>query len=172
MTPVDAAAPAANVLLAEVGAFALTVLAGVIVSLLALWLASRQRAKQEEQAQARRREVVLAAIGRELRWNRVATRGGLDASNVHVKVWTLATVAFERHAGELATIAPKSLGKVYEHYSLVRTVQEGIRTLGPLEINSGEQSSQNWIDLSSMASVAVSNSATDALKSLGLPIED
>ena len=98
MSPADAAAPIANVFLAELGAFTLTVLAGVMVSLVSLWLAGRQRTRQEEQAQFRRREAVLAAIGRELRWNRVATRGNLDANNAHVTVGALTTVAFERHA--------------------------------------------------------------------------
>ena len=60
--------------LAEIGAFTLTLLAGVIVSLVTLWLAGRQRTNQEKQAEPRRREAFLAAIGRELRWNRVATR--------------------------------------------------------------------------------------------------
>ena len=45
-------------------------------------------------------------------------------------VGALTTVAFERHAGDLATIAPDSLGDIYEHYGLVGTVQEGIRALG------------------------------------------
>ena len=74
MSPADAAAPAANLYVAEIAAFVLTILAGVIVSLLTLWLAARQRTKQEKQAEARRRDTVLAAIGRELRWHRVATR--------------------------------------------------------------------------------------------------
>ena len=50
MTPADPAAPAANVLLTEIGAFKLTVLASVIVSGVTLCLAGPQRAKQEKQA--------------------------------------------------------------------------------------------------------------------------
>lgn len=85
------------------------VFSGVIVSLVTQWLAGRQRAGQERQAEARRREAILAGIGRELRWNRTATRA-LDASNAHYKIGSLATVAFERHGSELATIAPESVG--------------------------------------------------------------
>ena len=121
MSPASTAAPAPDVLSAETtAAFAPTVLAGVIVSLVTLWLAGRQRATQERQAEARRREAVLAAIGRELRWNRIATRGKLQASNAHITVGALATVAFERHADELATIAPQSIETVYKHYGLCR----------------------------------------------------
>ena len=172
MTPADAAAPAANVFLAEIGAFTLTVLAGVIVSLVTLWLARHQRTKQETQAETRRREAVLTAIGRELRWNRVATRGKLDASNADVMVGALTTVAFERHAGELATIAPESIGDVNEHYTLVGSTREGIRALGPPATHGDTQLRETWIELCSKASVAVSNSATQALDSLGLPVED
>ena len=125
MSPPDAAAPAANVLLTEIGAFTLTVLAGVIVSLVTLWLAGRQRARQEQQAESRRREAVLAAIGRELRWNRGATGRQLDARNAHVMVGALTSVAFDAHAGELATIAPESVATVYEHYGMVGRAQEG-----------------------------------------------
>ena len=131
MSSADPATPVANALLADPGAFTLTVLAGVIVSLVTLWLAGRQRAKQEQQAEARRRNTVLAAIGRELRWNRGATRGELDARNAHVMVGALTTVAFEAHAGELATIAPDSLSAVYEHYGMVGRAREGIRALRP-----------------------------------------
>lgn len=136
MNPANTAAPAADFLSAEIGAFALTVLAGVIVSLVTLWLAGRQRATQERQAEARRREAVLAAIGRELRWNRVATRGKLQASNAHIMVG------------------------------------EGIRALGPPGTHGDEQHRKTWIDLCSQASVDISNSATQALNSLGLPVED
>ena len=172
MSPADAAAPAANALLADVGAFTLTVLAGVIVSLVTLWLAGRQRASQERQAEARRRNAILAAIGRELRWNRGATRGELDASNAHVMVGALTTVAFEAHAGELATIAPPSVSAVYEHYGMVGRAREGIRALGPPGTHTDPQVRQDWIKVCAEASVAVSNSATEALNSLGLPIED
>ena len=172
MSSADADAPMANTLLADVGAFTLTVLAGVIVSLVTLWLAGRQRTNQERQAQARRRTAVLAAIGRELRWNRGATRGELDASNAHVMVGALNTVAFEAHAGELATIAPDSVSAVYEHYGMVGRAREGIRALGPPGTHTDPQVRQDWIKVSAEASVAVSNSATAALNSLGLPLED
>ena len=172
MSQADAAAPAANALLADIGAFTLTVLAGVIVSLVTLWLAGRQRAKQEKRAEARRRNGVLAAIGRELRWNRGATGGELDARNAHVMVGALTTVAFEAHAGELATIAPESVATVYEHYGMVGRAREGIRALGPPGTHTDPQVRDDWTRVCAEASVAVSNSATEALNSLGLPLED
>lgn len=172
MSPADATVSAASLLLAEFGAFALAVLAGVIVSLITLWLSGRQRAKQEERAESLRREAVLAAIGRELRWNRVATRGKLDADNAHVTVGALATVAFECHAGDLATIAPESLEDVYRHYALVATVREGIRAVGPPGMGDNAHLRPTWIELCSRASNDVSNSATQALRALGLSVED
>ena len=172
MSPADAVAPLANGLLGQVVPFMVTVAAGVIVSLVTLSLADRQRTRQESQAEARRRNAVLAAIGRELRWNRVATRGKLDASNAHVTVGALTTVAFQRHADELATIAPQSIEKVYKHYGLVATVREGIWALGPPGTYGDERHRKTWIDLCSQASVEVSNSATQALDSLELPVED
>lgn len=172
MSPPDAAAPAANVVLTEIGAFTLTVLAGVIVSLVTLWLAGRQRARQEHQAESRRREAVLAAIGRELGWNRGATGGQLDARNAHVMVGALSTVAFDAHAGELAMIARESVATVYEHYGMVGRAREGIRALGPPGTHTDQQVREDWIQMCFEASVAVSNSATEALRSLGLPAED
>ena len=44
-----------------------------------------------------------------MQWNRIATRGALDASNAHYMIGSLATIAFERHGSELATIAPNSV---------------------------------------------------------------
>ena len=172
MSAADAATPVLNGLLAHITAFVVTVAAGVIVSLVTLWLADRQRTRQEKQVEDRRREAVLAAIGRELRWNRVATGGNLQASNAHITVGALTTVAFERHADELATIAPQSIEKVYKHYGLVATAREGIRALGPPGTYGDERHRKSWIDLCSQASVEVSNSATQALNSLGLPVED
>ena len=172
MSPTDAAAPAANALLADVGAFTLTVLAGVIVSLVTLWLAGRQRAKQEAQAAARRREAVLDAIGRELRWNRRATHGELDASNAHVMVGALTTVAFEAHAGELASIAPESVSAVYEHYGMVGRAREGIRALGPPGTHTDPRVRQEWVGVCVEASIAISSSATEALNSLQPAVED
>ena len=74
---------------------------GVIVSLVTLWLAARQRARDERRAEETRRKAVLAGIGRELQWNRLATTT-LDAGNAHYVVGRLASVAFERHGSELA----------------------------------------------------------------------
>ena len=100
---------------------------GVIVSLVPLSLADRQRTRQEYKADARRRDAVLAAIVRELR-NRHAMRGELDDSNAHAMVGAMTTVAFEAHAGELATIAPQSGATVYEHYGMVgRPAKESAR---------------------------------------------
>ena len=172
MTPADAAASAATGYLADIGAFAVTVLAGVIVSLVTLWLAGRQRARQEALADARRRATVLAAIGRELRWNRRATRGELDARNAQVMVGALTTVAFERHAGKLATTAPESVECVYEHYGIVGKAREGIRALGTPGAYHDQHLREDWIAVCFGASVSVSNSATEALRSLGIPVED
>ena len=148
------------------------VMAGVIVSLVTLWLAARQRAGEERRAEATRREAILAGIGRELQWNRSATRTTLDATNAHYMIGRLATVAFERHGSELATIAPDSVAVVFEHYSTVGTVREGIRIFaGPPGREADEKLGRLWIEMSDKARVEVSNSATRALKSLGLPLE-
>ena len=144
---------------------------GVIVSLITLWLAGRQRAKQENQAEESRREAILAGIGRELQWNRTATRGVLDAGNSHYMIGSLATVAFERHGSELATIAPDSVELVFKHYSTVGTAREGIRSLAALpDRDADETLRRQWIELSDQARVGVSNSATEALKSLGIAL--
>ena len=52
---------------------------------------------------------MIAASAAELRWNRTAIRGTLDVDNAHVMIGKLVTVAFERHGGELVTIAPESI---------------------------------------------------------------
>ncbi len=62
MSPADAAAPAANVLLTEIGAFTLTVLAGVIVSLVTLWLAGADR--NYNRCLSRLRQVLAGLCGR------------------------------------------------------------------------------------------------------------
>lgn len=149
-----------------------SILSGVIVSLITLWLAGRQRAKQESRAAARRREAILAAIGRELQWNRIATRGTLDAGNAHYMIGRLSTVAFERHGSDLTTIAPDSVELVFRHYSTVGMVREGIRVFaGPPGSDAEKELRLQWIELSDEARTGVSNSATEALKSLGLPLE-
>ena len=150
----------------------LSVLSGVIVSLVTLWLAGWQRARQERRTEDRRREAVLARIGRELQWNRTATRGALDGSNAHYMIGSLATVAFERHGSELATIAPNSVELVFRHCSTVGTAREGIRSLAaPPGREADEELRRQWIDLSDQARTGVSNSASEALKSLDLPLE-
>ena len=70
-------------------ALVLSIVSGVIVSLVTLWLAGRQKARQERRTEEKRREAVLAGIGRELQWNRTATRGVLDAGNAHYMVGRL-----------------------------------------------------------------------------------
>lgn len=156
----------------EFADFALTVSSGVVVSLITLWLAGWQRARHERHEEAARRKAVLAGIGRELQWNRSATRTTLDASNAHYMIGRLATVAFERHGSELAAIAPQSVAPVFEHYSRIGTVKEGIRTFtGPPGWEADEKLRLQWIELSEQARVEVSNSATKALNSLGLPLE-
>lgn len=156
----------------EFVALVLSVLSGVIVSLVTLWLAGWQRVRQERRTETRRREAILAGIGRELQWNRTATRGKLDASNAHYMIGLLATVAFERHGAELATIAPHSVGLVFKHYSTVGTAREGIRSFAaPPGREANEELRRQWIELSNQARTGVSNSATEALKSLGLPLE-
>lgn len=156
----------------EVIPLLLSIVSGVFVSLVTLWLAARQRARQERRAEARRRDAILAGIGRELQWNRTATRNALDARNAHYMIGSLATVAFERHGSELATIAPDSVALVFRHYSTVGTAREGIRNLAtPPGRETDARLRGQWIDLSEQARVGVSNSATVALKSLGLPLE-
>lgn len=153
-------------------ALALSILSGVIVSLLTLGLAGWQRARQESRAETRRREAILAGIGRELQWNRTATRGLLDAGNAHYMIGRLSTVAFERHGSELATVAPDSVEPVFRHYSTVGMVREGIRLVaGPPGRDADEGLRRLWIELSDQARTGVSNSATEALKSLGLPLK-
>ena len=108
-------------------ALALSVLSRVIVSLVTLGLAGWQRARQQSLAETARREAILAGIGRELQWNRTATRESLDAGNAHYMIGRLSTVVFERHGSELATIAPDSVELVFRHYATVGIVREGIR---------------------------------------------
>ena len=156
----------------ELIALVLSIVSGVIVSLVTLWLAGWQRARQERRTEEKRREAVLAGIGRELQWNRIATRGVLDAGNAHYMVGRLSTVAFERHGSELATIAPDSVEPVFKHYSTVGTVREGIRVVaGPPGRDADDGLRRLWIELSDHARTRVSNSATEALKSLELPLE-
>ena len=149
----------------------LSILVGVVVSLITLWLANRQRTTQERQAEERRRKAILIGIGRELQWNRSATRR-LDTTNAHYMVGKLATVAFERHGADLVMIAPNCVESVFRHYSIVGTVREGIRTMiGLSDRETDDILQQQWIDLSSLARVDVANSATDALNCLNLPLE-
>ena len=158
--------------MSELIACVLTVLGGVIVSLFTLWLANRQRATEETEAEERRRETVLTAVGAELRWNRKATRGTLDAGNAHVMVGNLVTVAFERHGGELAIIAPGSVEPVFKHYGLVGKARAGIGALsGSPGTAAGDQAGAQRIEVCAETSVEVSNSATEALGSLGIPLE-
>lgn len=151
----------------EMGA---SVLAGVIVSLVTLWLAGRQRATEERLKDSKRRNAILASIGQELRWNRIATRS-LDARNAHYMIGKLSTVAFERHGADLAEVAPKNVEIVFRHYSTVSEVREGIRGFaGMREREMDEMQRNQWIELCLRASAEVSNTATEALKNLNLPL--
>ena len=73
---------------------ALTIVVAVIISLIILWFAGGQCAGDETQAGEPRRDAMLEAISAELRWNRTATQGILDADNGYVMVGTLGMVAF------------------------------------------------------------------------------
>lgn len=153
-------------------ALLLSVSSGVIVSLVTVWLAGRQRVRQERRTETKRREAILAGIGRELQWNRTATRGTLDVSNAHRMIGSLATVAFERHGSELATIATDSVGHVFRHYSTVGTAREGIRSFAaPPGDEADERLRLQWIELPNQARTGVSNSAAEPLKSLGIAQE-
>ena len=148
------------------------VVSGVVVSLVSLCLQVGNGPGREREAEARRRGAILAGIGRELQWNRSATRGTLDATNAHYMIGKLATVAFQRHGSELATISPDSVEPVFKHYSTVGAVREGIRIVAGMPDRADDDSlRRQWIELSREASVEVSNSATRALKSLGLPLD-
>ena len=154
-------------------AFALTTLSGVVVSLVTLWLSGRQRTRQETRAEDGRREAILATIGAELRWNRTATRGKLDASNAHLMVGTLASIAFERHGADLSTVAPDSVELVFKHYALVSKVREGIRAMGgPPSTDAAESVRRQWFEICEEASVGVTNSAAVAIESLNLPVSE
>ena len=152
--------------LLEIGA---TVSAGIIVSLVTLWLAGRQRATEDRLKESKRRNTILASIGEELRWNRIATRS-LDVTNAHYMIGKLSTVAFERHGADLAEVAPENVEIVFKHYSTVSEVREGIRGFaGMREREMDETQRRQWIELCSRAGTEVSNSATEALKNLELP---
>ena len=61
---------------------------------------------------------------------------------------------------------------VFEHYALVGKVCEGIRALAELpRCEASDGARRQWIELCKDASSGVSNSATESLKSLGLPLE-
>ena len=153
-------------------ALAVSIVSGVIVSLVSLWLAGRQRDRQERQKESVRRQAILASIGRELQWNRSAIRSEVDAGDAHVMIGRLATVAFERHGSELAMIAPDSVASVFEHYPTVGMTREGIHILaGRPDRKADEDLRLQWIRLSEQARVDVSNSATQALSSLGIPLK-
>ena len=76
------------------------------------------------------------------------------------------------YGAELATIAPQSLEPVFEHYATVARVREGIRLLAGLRNHkANEPPPLQLIELTQEAGAGVGNSATAALKSLGLPLE-
>ncbi len=82
------------------------------------------------------------------------------------------TVAFERHGSELVMIAPDNVEPVFKHYSTVDTVREGIRVVAGISDREADETlCLQWIQLLNQARVEVSNSAAQALNSLGLPLE-
>ena len=115
---------------------------------------------------------IVAAIGAELRWNRTATRGKLDIDNANAMVGSLATVAFERHGADLVSVASESVERVFRHYALVGKARAGIRSLARrTSAASDDRQRAQWIEVCGEASVQVSNSATEALHSLRVPLE-
>ena len=156
--------------------FAITTLSGVVVSLFTLQRAEQKRVEVERQKAELRQQTILTAIGREIQWNRTATRE-LDAGNAHYKIGKLSTVAFERHGAELATLEPDCTETVFKHYSLIYAVREGIRALREPPVYTGavggweERRRHLWVKLSEKARVDASNSATQALECLGLLAE-
>ena len=151
--------------------FALATGSGVLVSVITLVLAGWQRVKQEARSEKRRREAILEAIGAELRWNRTAVRSDLDVTNAHLLVGALKTVAFERHGADLSTIVPDSIQSVFQHYAQIGKTRESIRFFaGHAESIANDRTRKQWIEVCNDARVKVANSATDALKSLCLPL--
>ncbi len=147
--------------------FVISVSSGVLVSLITLCLAERQRTKEKILAERQRRRAVLAGIGRELEWNRAAIKD-IELGTAHYRIGDLTTVAFETYGAELAMVAPESLQSVFEHYAAVARLREGVRILAvhtTREIN--ERALMPLIGLLDNAGPALSNSATAALESLG-----
>ena len=137
-----------------------------------LWLAGRQWVSENRRREARRREAILASIGRELQWNGTVARGSFDASNAHCMIGSLSSVAFDRHGGDLAVIAPESAVIVFEHCSTVGKVREVMRALGGVpERHMDEAQLNQWFGLCDRAGAEVGNTAREALKNLRLPLE-
>ena len=77
----------------------------------------------------------------------------------------LATVDFERHGADLATIMPDSVEPDFKHYATVGAVREGIRIVaGMPNCEADGKLNGLWNDLSIQARVEVSNSASKTLK--------
>ena len=69
----------------------------------------------------------------------------------------------------LVAIESVSVATVYEHYGMVGRARERIRTLEPPGQHTYPQVRNDWIKVCAEARIAVSNSATAALKGRGLP---
>jgi len=152
--------------------FILAILSGVIVARISLRFAAQQRVIEETEDEAKKNDAILNSIAFELQWNRQATRGNVDVTNVHVAIGALTTVAFERFGAELANIAPDSIKDIFEHYALVGRVREGIRNIAAVSNREADERLRNeWIQLSRMAGAELSNSASKALTSLNMPLE-
>ena len=78
--------------------------------------------------EARRRNAILTGLERELQRNWTATKRTLDTGNGNCRIGSLATVAFERHGSELATVTADSVEVVFEHYATVGAAREGLRS--------------------------------------------
>ena len=97
----------------------------------------------------------VGGIGPHLRHQGREDRGGLTATGA-----------------DLATIAPDSIESVFKHYALVGKARAGIRALArPPGAAADDRVRVQWIQVCDEASVGVTNSATEALRSLGLPLE-
>ena len=119
----------------------------------------------------RRREAILAGIGRELQGNRSAARGALDAFNAHYMVARLATVAFERYGCRVGNDRPGGRARIQALLEGRYHTGRHPHRRGNARPGEDENLRRQWIGLASQASVEVSNPATLALKTLGLQLE-
>ena len=97
----------------------------------------------------------------------------MDVTNAPLLVGAFSSVAFERHGDDLATIAPEGIESVYQHYAEVGKARDGIRTIvGLPNRDANERSYHQWIRVCDAARVNVANTASEALRTLGLTFTD